>query len=124
MKLREAVQTFNVAALDESELKGQEEAFQLCMAFLKGVEKSKAQNKTFASYSLKHIVENPSGRFGIPASQACYAGYVYEGTLILAALVFGFGIQQHGKSIKATLNIDGPSLRRRAKEVCQERMSP
>ncbi len=124
MKLFKAAQTFNVAALDESKLKGQEEAFQTCLAFLKGVEKSKTQNRTTGSYGLKHLVENPSGHYGISSSKDCYAGYVYEGTLILAALASGFGIQQHGRTLKTTFNIHEPSLRKRAKEVYKERKRP
>src|SRR5438309_1055202 len=58
MKLWKAIKTFNVASLDESGLNGQDEAFQTCMAFLKGVEKSKTQNKKHGSYGLKHLVEN------------------------------------------------------------------
>ena len=92
MNLKKAAQTFNVASLDTSILKNQDEAFETCIAFLKGVEKSRTQNKRHGSYSLKHVVENPSGRFGIPHSENCYAGYISEGTLILAALASGFGI--------------------------------
>jgi hypothetical protein len=123
MKLWKAIKTFNVASLDVSKLEKQEEAFQACLSFLKGVEKSKTQNKRRGSYWLKHLIENPSGRFDIPSSDNCYAGYIYEGTFVLAALASGFGIQQFGKTIKATFNIHEPSLRRRAKEVCKERMS-
>ena len=82
MKLSEAIKTFKVEGLDEAALGGQEEAFQTCMLFLRGVEKSKSQNKRRGSYGLKHLVENPSGRYGSPSSNDCYAGYVYEGTFI------------------------------------------
>jgi len=115
MTLSQAAQHYHVTGLDQSLLNEQKEAFQTCLTFLEGVEKSNGRHTGSNSYGLKHIVENPSGRFGIPASQDCYNGYIYEGTLILAALASGFTISQRGH-LHADLNISERCVRRRAKE--------
>jgi hypothetical protein len=117
MTLKQAAKQFTVAGLDASALEGQDEAFQTCLSFLDGIEKIRSQNRRHGSYGLKHIVENPSGRFGIPSSQNHYTGYVYEGTFILAALASGFAMEQRGRSLKATIDISERGLRRRALEI-------
>ena len=53
----------------------QKKAYQLCLQFLEGVEKTKGFNHKRASYGYKHYVEGRPHR-----------GYVYEGTFILAAI--------------------------------------
>lgn len=116
MELKKAIEQFGgeVNKLDPKHLKNQEEAFQTCLSFLDGVDKSKAFNNTYSSYSLKHIVETPAGRFGIP-SNSKYNGYIYEGTFILAALASGFRVKQ-GKGLKAAFDISTKSLKTRTKE--------
>ena len=116
MTLKQAAKKFTVAKFDASALEGQDKAFQTCLSFLDGIEKIQTQNQKHSSYGLKHIVENPSGHFGVPSSQDFYTGYVYEGTFVLAALASGFTVQQ-GVGLKATLNISERGLRRRALEV-------
>jgi len=117
MTLNQAVKKFTVAGLDVSALEGQEKAFQNCLSFLDGIEKTRLQNRRRGSYGYKHIVENPSGNFGIRSSQDFYTGYIYEGTFILAALASGFTMQQSGRGLKATFNISERGLRRRAIEI-------
>jgi hypothetical protein len=118
MTLWQAAQSYPVAGLDYSILKGQEDAFNTCVTFLEGVDKIKAQNRRHGSYGLKHIVEYPSGRFGIPSSWDCYTTYIYEGTFILAALASGFSMDQ--RYFSATFNISERSLRRRTREFANE----
>jgi hypothetical protein len=115
MTLQEASKKYSVAGLDLSALETQEEAFQTCLSFLAGVTKIKSQNTAHSSYSLKHIVENPAGRFGIPSSVDCYTCYIYEGTFILAALASGFTMRQRSPHLKATFNMSERSLREAAK---------
>jgi hypothetical protein len=115
MTLLQAAHTYDVTGLDRSLLDNQEDAFQTCLSFLEGVEKSNGRHTQSNSYGLKHIVENPSGRFGIPSSQDCYNGYIYEGTFILAALASGFTMEQHGH-LRADFNISQRGLCPRAKE--------
>src|SRR5438105_1609821 len=116
MTLSQAAQNYPVAGLNHSKLEGQEEAFQTCLSFLEGVEKTKRPHKWRGSYGLKHIVENPAGRFGIPSSVDCYTTYIYEGTFILAALASGFSMVQSGEYLHVTFNMSERSLRRRARE--------
>jgi hypothetical protein len=114
MTLKQATKKFTVTGLDASALQHQDSAFQRCLAFLDGVEKLQTQNRRHSSYGLKHVVENPSGRFGIPSSQDFYFGYVYEGTFILAALASGFTMQQVDRGLNATFNISERGIRRKA----------
>src|SRR6266496_40871 len=84
----------------------QKKAYELCLEFLQGVEKSRRMNHEHTSYGYKHMVE------GIP-----YRGYVYEGTFILAALEAGFTMRQlHPDCLKAVLNIKERSLMKRIRE--------
>jgi hypothetical protein len=116
MTLKQAAAKFKVAGLDSLALKNQDEAFQRCLTFLDGIEKRRTLNRS--GDSLKHIVENPSGRFGVPSSQDFYTGYVYEGTFVLAALASGFTAQPivHG-SLKSWFNISQRGIRRRVIEL-------
>jgi hypothetical protein len=91
-----------------------EEAFQTCLLFLEGVEKSKGQNRSHDSYGYKHIVENPTGHFDIPRSFDGGKCYIPEGAFILAALASGFTMQPI--RVSARFNISEGSLRRRANE--------
>ena len=116
MTLKTAARTFSVKGLDQSKLVGQKEAFKICLEFFDGVAKLKRQNTSDGSYGLKHIIENPTGRFAIPYSADSYNGYIYEGTCILAALASGFAMEQDGEHLKVSFNISRPSLRQRAKE--------
>lgn len=120
MTLAEATQTYSVAGLDPSALMGEEEAFETCLSFLEGVEKTKGQNKRHDSYGFKHIVENPAGRFGIPFLPRCYSTYIPEGIFILAALASGFTMRQPGLLPTATFNISERSLKKRAKEFAKQ----
>jgi hypothetical protein len=117
MTLRQAAQEFTVVKLDASALDGQDEAFQRCLSFLDGIEKTRTQNRRHTTYGYKHMVENPSGHFGIRSSQDSYTGYVYDGTFILAALASGFTVQTLHGGLSATLNISERGLRRRALEI-------
>jgi hypothetical protein len=116
MTLSQAAKTFPIAGIDRAMLRGQDDAFNTCVTFLREIQTTKSQNECHSSYGLKHIVENPPGHFDIPSSIDCYNGYIYEGTFILAALASGFTMQQYG-DLNATLNIAERGLRRRAKEV-------
>jgi hypothetical protein len=120
MTLAQAIQTYPVAGLRQSALEGQEEAFETCLSFLAGVKKTKAQNKRRDSYGLKHIVENPAGRFGIPDSPRCYSAYISQDTFILAALASGFTMKPWGRAPNATFNISERSLKNRAKEFAKQ----
>jgi hypothetical protein len=120
MTLKQAAQTYMVAGLDQSWLAGQEKAFQTCLTFLEGVEKTKGQNKWHSSYGFKHIVEEPAGRYGIPCTVDCYNGYIYEGTFILAALASAFTMRQDGNFLSVSFNISERSLKERAREFANE----
>ena len=120
MKLAQAIQTYSVAGLDAATLIREEEAFEMCLSFLRGVEKTTAQNKRHDSYRLKHIVENPAGSFDIPRSPRCYSTYIPEGIFILAALASGFTMKQPGRLPTATFNISERSLKNRAKEFAKQ----
>src|SRR5438876_10491374 len=119
MPLAQTAQTYPVAGLDQSALAGQEKAFQTCLKFLEGVEKTKRQNPSHSSYGYKHIVEDPAGRYGIPCTVDCYTGYIYEGTFILAALASGFTARQHDGYLGASFNICERSLASRAKDFAK-----
>jgi hypothetical protein len=81
-------------------------AYQLCLEFLRGVEKTRHMNRFHTSYGYKHLVEGRPHR-----------GYVYEGTFVMAALDEGFTMKRlHPLSIKALFNISERSLKRRLKE--------
>jgi len=119
MTLAQAIQTYSVAGLDAATLTCEAEAFETCLSFLEGVEKTKAQNKRHDSYGYKHIVENPSRYFGIPCSSECYSTYIPQGIFILAALASGFTMKQPGRLPNATFNISERSLKNRAKDICR-----
>jgi hypothetical protein len=121
MTLQEAAQTYSVAGFDSSMIGRQEDAFQACLHFLQGVEKTKGPNRRRNSYGLKHIVERPAGPWGIPSSLDCYYGYIYEGTFILAALASGFTMWQDSIYLKGVFNMSQRSLRRRTIEIAAER---
>src|SRR4029077_7224648 len=88
--LHETAKKYPVGVLHPKMIDGQEQAFQTCLSFLAGVEKTKSPNKRHDSYGYKHIVESPAGRYDIPSAIPCYGGYIEEGTFILAALAAGF----------------------------------
>lgn len=121
MTVEDASRLYSVRGLDPKFLKDQEPAFQTCLSFFSGLEKATGDNSRHTSYGLKHAAENPSGRWGIPASRDCYNGHVYEGTLILAALASGFAMKQRGNYLKATFNISERGLRNRAREFAESR---
>lgn len=120
MTFKNAIKAYSSSKFDTEMLQDQETAYKKCLEFLEGVTKIKRQNATRTSYGLKHIVESPSGRFGIPKSSQCYNGYVYEGTFILAALASGFTAKQIGKGLSVTFNISEPSLQQRTKIFADE----
>ncbi|MFZ3376317.1 MAG: hypothetical protein WA183_12255 [Chthoniobacterales bacterium] len=124
MTLGQAIQAYSVAGLDASAFMAEEEAFETCLSFLEGVEKTKAQNKRHDSYGYKHIIENPAGRFGIPRWPRCYSTYIPEGIFILAALASGFTMNQPGRLPTATFNISERSLRERAKDFAKQYAKP
>ena len=105
MTITEANRQFSVPGLDPTAVKGQERAFRECLAFVSGIGKIKGQNRRRTSYKIKHLVESPTGNFGIEADSECYSGYVYEGTLILAALAAGFTAVQVGSGLSVTFNM-------------------
>src|SRR5271170_7547748 len=120
MTIQDAAKKFKVNGLKISALKNQGEAFQNCLSFLSGVEKIQRQNRNYTSYGLKHIVENPSGRFGTPSSHDFYTGYIYEGTFILAALTAGFTMHQYSQtSLFASFNVSEQGIRRRVMEIAK-----
>jgi hypothetical protein len=96
--LTQAFHTYPVAGIDHAMLHGQEAAFEECVAFFSGMEKTHRQNRRRTSYRLKHIVE-----------KVCKQ-YVYEGTLILAGAASGFEMEQKGRHLKATFNYAERSL--------------
>jgi hypothetical protein len=84
----------------------QKKAYELCLEFLQGVEKSRRMNYEHTSYGYKHMVEGKPHR-----------GYVYEGTFILAALEAGFNMRQlRPGCLKAVFNIKEGSLMKRIRE--------
>jgi hypothetical protein len=109
--LIELARKSGVQGLDESKLTGQSEAYKICCEFLKKVEKRQTINRKHGSYGLKHMVENPAGRFGVPSSPSLHQGYIYEGTFILAAISQGFRWVQPGKHLKVNFNISERSLK-------------
>ena len=117
MTLQQAAERFSVSGLNLANLQNQDEAFENCLSFLKGIKKIRRQNCKRATYSYKHMVENPSGEWGVSNSNDHYTGYVYEGTFILAALAAGFTRKQRGSGLRSTFNISEPGLRRRALEI-------
>ncbi len=117
MTLQEAAQTFRVAGLDPALLEGQDSAFERCVEFFKPIVKTKKPQGP-GSYRLKHFIENPSGRFGIPSSVPSYTQYIYEGTCILAACAAGFSMRQAGRHLGAIFNISERSLRNRMRGLC------
>ena len=121
MTLHQAIQAYPKARFNPILLAGlngqDEEAFQTCVTFLEGVEKTKGQNRSHDSYGYKHIVENPTGYFDIPWSLDCYSTYIPEGVFILAALASDFTMQPI--RVSAKFNISERSLRRRAKEFAR-----
>lgn len=104
MNLDEACRRFAVPGLNQANLEGQERAFQTCLLFLGGIGKTKAQNRR-TSIKIKHLVESPTGNFGIPSDTDCHSSYVYEGTLVLAALASGFTSKQLNSGLSVTFNM-------------------
>jgi hypothetical protein len=100
-----------VKGFDESALLGQVDAYQYCCKFLSTLEKRQTINRKYSSYGYKHMVEDPSGRFGGPNRNNCYTTYVYEGTFILAAIAHGFEWKQDGSDLKVAFNISERSLK-------------
>lgn len=91
----------------------QKRAYQLCLQFLEGVEKTKGLNRKHTSYGYKHCVEGGPHR-----------GYVYEGTFILAAIAAGFEVKRLLKgSLKSILNIRERSLKRVCREWSRENIT-
>lgn len=116
MTLTDAKARYTVPKIDDSALRGQESAFQHCLDFLACLDKTRAINRRVGSYGLKHMVENPTGREGRPSDESKYIGYVYEGTLILAALASGFRCEHTpGNSLHCCFNISLRSLNRTLK---------
>jgi hypothetical protein len=121
--IRAATAAFDVQGLDPSLLTKQQEAYELCLEFLDGIESIRTFNRSHTSYRLKHVVENPAGRMGIPSDPDCYSLYVYEGTFILAALAASFQMKQTENGLTAIFNISERSLKRRTKEVAASRLA-
>jgi hypothetical protein len=120
MTLKQAAKQHPIGGLDEKMLAKQDDAFATCLSFLDGISKTKGQNRRHTSYGLKHIVEHPGGHFGIPSDAGGYNGYVYEGTLILAALASGFTAAHARNHFRATFNISERDLRRKAKDFATQ----
>lgn len=115
MTFSAARQRFQIPFMDEAALNkpDQEEAFDDCVRLLSNVPKTKSQNRGHSTYGLKHIVESPTGRYGIPTDPRVHDTYVYEGTFILAALASGFTLKFiYPRSIGGTLNLSNPGLKR------------
>ena len=106
MTFKEARARFQVQGIDDSafgDTSGQEEAFKNCVAFLDGVEMTRTAGRLYGSYGLKHQVER--------AFSGCY---VYEGTLILAALSLGYTCQYTSDSrMTCRFNMRADSLKKR-----------
>ena len=119
--IQAAAAAFDLQGLDPAMIAKQQDAYELCLEFLEGIERIRTFNRSHTSYGLKHFVENPAGRMGVPSEQDCYSGYVYEGTFILAALASGFQMKQTGKGLTAIFNISERSLKRRTREVAETR---
>jgi hypothetical protein len=111
--LADAAETHWFPELDRDSLRGQEGAFGICLSSLQVIRKTKSQNLRYDSYALTQIVENPAGHFGLPAWLKCRrCRYIYEGTLILAALASGFKMVQPRRGyLNVTFNICERSLR-------------
>jgi hypothetical protein len=93
MTFQEAIEKFPTPGilLKHLQLPGQEEAFINSRDFLDQIERSTTQ--TVVSYTVKHWVENPSGRWGTDRHRPeRETGYVYEGTLVLAAKSLGIKV--------------------------------
>lgn len=107
MTLKEAREQFQVQGIDNEYLDKkaieQEEAFKKCVSFLEGVDKTKLIRRSNGSYQLKHLVE------------CAYRNtYVYEGTLILAALSMGFVCRYaHTRTMRCHFNMGVGSLKKR-----------
>lgn len=119
--IQDAATAFNVQGLDCSMIENQQDAYEVCLEFLKGLVPIKSLNRRHTSYGLKHIVENPAGRMGVPSDSDCYSLYVYEGTFILAALSSGFQMKQFRGGLTAIFNISEKSLKQRALEISKIR---
>jgi hypothetical protein len=120
--VHDTAKQFDVRGLDSTELTNQQDAFEACLEFLEGIEPTQALNRRHTSYGLKHVVENPAGRMEVPSDPDAYKLYVYEGTLILAALASGFHMKQIGDGLSAIFNFSERSLKRRAKEIAEARV--
>lgn len=105
----DALVLFPTQGITESDLSDQGDAFEWCLELFHSLEKTKRINWAFGSYGLKHLVENPTGHFGVcPTIQSAYRGYVFEGTLILAAKAAGFAAS--GEGLKVAFNFSKSSL--------------
>ncbi len=120
--IQAAAVAFDVQGLDSAMIAKQQEAYELCLEFLEGIDSIRSFNRSHTSYGLKHFVENPAGRMGVPSDLDCYSLYVYEGTFILAALACGFEMEQTGKGLTTIFNMSERSLKRRTKEIAALRL--
>jgi hypothetical protein len=84
----------------------QQKAHQLCLEFLRGVEKTNRINYEHTTYGYKHMVE------GWP-----HRGYVYEATFIIAAFETDFTVKQLRQGcLKSVLNTNEQSLINRIRD--------
>jgi hypothetical protein len=114
MTLQEASKAFQVTGLNTAALTNQEEVFRAYLSFFQGIETIKNQNKRSTSHVLKDIFEN-SSPFGTLSART--HDYVYEGTVILAALASGLTMHQAGSGLTATFNIAERGLQRRVADL-------
>lgn len=105
----DALSRFPTKEISVDQLVGQGDAFEWCLEMFNSLEKTKRINHRHGSYGLKHVVEDPAGRYGVrSAVQNTYRGYVFEGTLILAAKTAGFSAS--GDGLKVAFNFSEKSL--------------
>jgi hypothetical protein len=110
-ELIEMARKCGVKGIDEAHLVGQTQAYGYCCDFVSSLEKRKTINTQHGSYSLKHMVENPSGYFDVPKDGRFSTVYVYEGTFILAAISHGFDWKQMESRMNVVFNVSEKSLK-------------
>lgn len=105
----DALALFPTRGVTDADLTEQGDAFQWCLDLFNSLQKTKRINWNFSSYGLKHLVENPTGRYGVcPTIDSAYRGYVFEGTLVLAAKATGFDVS--GPGLNVAFNFSKASL--------------
>jgi hypothetical protein len=121
LTLEAAIKRFRLPGLDPIVYQPeQQDAFDACRVFLRGLPKIKNQNRRHGSYGYKHMVEQPARHMGtISYGNARSSGvYVYEGTFVLAALSLGFT----AKPMRAhctSINVSETALRKRVEELAK-----